>query len=261
MEKMKFGVQIYTIRDYLTTTPLFERSIRKIADMGYKYFQLSGEGEGVTTPKRLRELMDETGLVCGLTHWDDKEIVGNTEKCIEDHDIMGVNGIGIGGMPGEFRNYEGYSRFIEKYGPAVEKIHKAGKSFCYHNHWFEFERFENGKTGLEMLLEGMPEGFKFTFDTAWAQIAGIDCAAFIRKYSDKIFATHFKDLTVVDNNLQVTELLTGNMNFDAIVEACVQAGIEWNFVEQDTVRRYNLYDSIKVSLDNIMGRYGDYFLQ
>lgn len=258
MEKMNLGLQMYTIRDYCATKPLFERSMRKVAEMGYKYYQFSGIADDATTPERLKELGEELGMECGLTHWEDKEILEDTQRVIEMHDIFGCDGIGIGGMPREFRNYEGYNRFIEKYSPAIEEIGKAGKTFCYHNHWFEFERYANGKTGMEMLLEGLPKSFKLTLDTAWAHRAGIDCAAFIRKYPDRIFATHIKDITIVNDELTVTEVLTGNMNFDSIFEACKEAGIKWHFVEQDWVTNMNLYDSAKLSHDNLKERYADY---
>lgn len=258
MEKMKLGAQLYTLREYCSTSKMFKKTMKKVAEMGYKYIQFSGLPNDVTNDM-MKEWAEANGLIVGLTHTDDDLILNNTEKVIKEHDDLGCRGIGIGGMPREFRNYDGYMKFIEKYGPAIEKLKQAGKVFCYHNHWFEFERYENGKTGMEILLENTdPDGFKLTLDTAWAHRAGIDCAEFIRKYKDRIFATHLKDLTIINDELTVTEMLTGNMNFDSILEECQKAGIEWQFVEQDWIR-INAYDSMKISYDNLMARYPQYF--
>ena len=258
MEKMKLGLQLYTLRDYMCTPELFKKSMAKVAEMGYKYVQISGVADGLTNEEIIEHTIEKYGLGIGLTHWEDKEILEETEKVVEIHDRFGCDCIGIGGMPRPMRTYEGYSRFIETYGPAVEKIHKMGKKFCYHNHWFEFERYQNGKTGMEMLIEGMPEGFGLNLDTAWAHRAGIDCAQLIRRYPDKIHCLHLKDLTIVNDELSLTEVCNGNMNFDTIIEESVKAGVEWAFVEQDFITSMNAYDSVKCSYDNLMNKYPEY---
>lgn len=258
MEKLCLGAQMYTLREYCRTPKMYEKSMRKLSEMGYKYYQFSGVTDDVT-PQMIKEISERYDLKCTLTHWDDSKIISDTERVIEDHNIFGCEGIGIGGMPGEFRNYEGYEKFLDKYGRAIETIGKSGKTFCYHNHWFEFERYEKtGKTGMEMLLDMTnKDAFKLTFDTAWAHRAGVDCADFIHKHADRIFAVHLKDLTIIDNELTVTEMLTGNMCFDPIIKACVEENIKWQFVEQDWVR-INAYDSMKISYDNLMQRYANY---
>lgn len=256
MEKMKLGAQMYTLRAYMATPKLFPFAIEKVARRGYKYIQISGQCDEIT-PEMILAEANKHGLKIGLTHWDDDAIINDTDGVLEIHDKFGCDGIGIGGMPREFRNYEGYEKFLDKYGKAIEKIGKYGKHFCYHNHWFEFERYENGKTGMEMLLENAPEGFYLTFDTAWAHYAGVDCGQFIRKHGNRIFATHLKDLTVVNDVPKPAEVMEGNMNFDPIIEESYKAGIEWHFVEQDESRRW-IVDSLRISHDNLMARYGDY---
>ena len=256
MEKMNLGAQLYTLRAYTCTPKLFPRAVALVAEMGYKYIQFSGEGEGITPEMMLAEAK-KNGLGIGLTHWDDEAIINDTLGVLELHDKFGCDGIGIGGMPRSMRYYEGYDKFVETYGRAIETIGKYGKHFCYHNHWFEFERYENGKTGMDMLLEKCPEGFYLTFDTAWAHHGGVDCAEFIRKHGDKIYATHLKDLTIVNDEVKPAEVLEGNMNFDGIIRESLNAGIKWHFVEQDESRRNVIY-SLQMSHDNLMERYGDY---
>ena len=256
MEKMKLGAQFYTLRAYGTTPKLFAMAMYEIAKMGYKYVQISGQSDDITNETILSEAK-KNGLTIGLTHWDDDAIINDTDGVLEIHDKFGCDGIGIGGMPRPMRTFDGYKRFAEKYGPAIETIDKYGKHFCYHNHWFEFERYDNGKTGMDMLLEYCPAGLRLTVDTAWAHHGGVDCARFIREHGDKIFATHLKDLTIVKDEFKPAEVLEGNMNFDSIIEESLKAGIEWHFVEQDESRR-NVAESLKISHDNLMARYPEY---
>ena len=254
MNKLKFGTQIYTFREYCRTPKLFSKTMFKIAEMGFKYVQLSdGLGEEVTKEMLLEE-SQKNGLTVGLTHWDDDQIINNTEEVIEFHDRLGCDGIGIGGMPREFRNRDGYLKFIDKYGKAIEKIGKAGKHFCYHNHWFEFERFD-GKWGIDILLDNAPDGFALTCDTAWVARAGVDVAKFITERADKIYATHLKDMTIINDEVNLSEMLTGNMNFDPIMKAIAKSGIEWNFLEQDWINTMNTFDSVRVSRENMLNAY------
>ena len=142
----------------------------------------------------------------------------------------------------------------------VEKIKAAGKVFLYHNHRFEFEKFVSESTGkvanaLEIVMANTdPDGCKLTFDAYWAVAAGADAADFIRKNCKRIFSTHFKDMAVKNDAIVMTELLTGTMNYDAIMAACADAGIRDLFVEQDQVFMDSI-DSMKISHDNMKARY------
>lgn len=47
--------------------------------------------------------------------------------------------------------------------------------FTYHNHSHEFIRLENGKTAMEMLMEGLDsKNTTFVLDTYWVQHGGGD---------------------------------------------------------------------------------------
>lgn len=256
MEKMKLGAQLYTLRAYTATPKMFARAMYLVAYRGYKYVQISGQADCITNEMILSEAK-KNGLTIGLTHWDDDAIINDTLGVLEIHDKFGCDGIGIGGMPRPMRNFDGYKQFAETYGRAIETIDKYGKHFCYHNHWFEFERYDNGKTGMDMLLENCPSGLRLTFDTAWAHYGGVNCAKFIREHGDKIYATHLKDLTVVNDVPKAAEVMEGNMDFDGIIEESAKAGIEWHFVEQDESRR-NVSTSLKISYRNLMEHYSEY---
>jgi len=228
----------------------FAETIKKIAAIGYKYVQVSGIGSGVS-PAVIKQAANDNNIKVILTHSSPARIRNETEKVIEDHDIFGCDAIGVGGMFDYPGNPDGYKKFAEDFSPAIEKIKASGKVFLYHNHRFEFARFD-GKTGIDILLENTDKnGFKLTFDTYWAQAGGIDPADFIKKYSDRIFATHLKDMSVINDKPEMTEIYTGNMNFDRILKISKKNGVIWHFVEQDEVR-INAFDSMKISFDNLM---------
>jgi hypothetical protein len=61
-------------------------------------------------------------------------------------------------------------------------------------------------------------------------------------------------MTVINDTPVMTEMLTGNMNFDAVMAASEKTGVKWHFVEQDIVR-INAFESMKISHDNLKERY------
>ena len=250
MSELKLGAQLYTLREYTQNEKDFFETMKKIAAIGYKYVQVSGIG-GDITPVMIKKAAEDNGIKVILTHTSAEKIKNETEKVIEEHEIFGCNAIGIGGMFGHARNKDGYKLFAGDFADAVEKIKKSGKVFLYHNHRFEFEKYD-GKTGMDIILENTDkDGFKLTFDTYWAQAGGVDSADFIKKNHSRIFTTHLKDMTVIDDKQEMTEILTGNMNFAEILEVSKKTGILWHFVEQDEVR-IDAFESMKISFENLM---------
>jgi len=251
MSELKLGAQLYTVRKYTQTEMDFADTIKKIAHIGYKYVQVSGIGSGITADF-IKRVTEDYNIKVILTHTSPERIKNETDKVIEEHEIFNCPGIGIGGMFGTEKTGDGFKKFADDFAKAVEKIKAAKKVFLYHNHRFEFEKFAENQTGMDILLKNTDKtGFKLTFDTYWAQAGGIDPADFIKKHSGRIFATHLKDMTVINDKSEMTELLTGNMNFARILKVSEKHDVIWHFVEQDEVRM-DAFDSMKLSFDNLM---------
>ena len=250
MSDLKLGAQLYTVRQYTQNEKDFAETMQKIAAIGYKYAQVSGIG-GSISPYFIKQVCQDNNIKTILTHTSPARIKDETEKVIEEHSIFNCDGIGIGGMFGHERTQDGYKKFIDDFSPAIEKIKQSGKVFLYHNHDFEFVKY-NGKTGMDILLENTDkDGFKLTFDTYWAQYAEVDPVGFMENNYDRIYATHLKDMAVIDGKKEMTEVCTGVMDFNEILKVSQKNNILWHFVEQDEVRM-DAFDSMKISFDNLM---------
>ena len=102
---MKTGAQLYTVRAYTQTEGDFARTVKRIADMGYTTVQISAIGKEIR-PERVREICDENGLKIVLTHSDVNRILNDTDRLIEEHNILGCDCIGLGAMPEKYRSPE-----------------------------------------------------------------------------------------------------------------------------------------------------------
>lgn len=258
MKKLKLGLQLYSIRQHIQNEADFAETMKKVADIGYKYVQVSAIGD--VSAECIKRECEKNGLRVILTHWNPAKMRTDIDTVICDHDIFGCDAIGLGGLyiynePGKPFDFGSYAKFKEEFAPIVAKIKAAGKKFVYHNHRFEFEK-HNGKIDLVHLMDENPD-VDLVFDTYWSQAGGYDPALFIRKYGDRIHTVHLKDMKIVADKQQFTEILEGNINFDSVIEACLDKNIEYLMVEQDEIEMEDRFESVKLSYDNLMKRYGD----
>ncbi len=245
---MKIGAQFYTIRDFCKTPEALDESMKKVADIGYRHIQLSGvcAYEADWMARRLKAY----GLKADITHFDYGRIIHDPEGTIRFHDTMDCPYIGIGSNPRGV-NPEGLARMAEEARPAMGKIAAAGHKFMYHNHHFEFARYE-GKTFLDLLCETFPpEICGVTLDTYWAQAGGADPAQWLRKLAGRVDCVHFKDMVFspADNAVRMATVGSGNMNYGEILKACDDAGVRYGFVEQDNCYGEDPFLCLKKSYD------------
>ncbi len=246
---MILGAQLFTIRDYIQNERDFERSIKKISDIGYTTVQISGLGGGIKT-ERIREICDKHGLKIVLTHVGADRILHDTDKLIEEHNILGCDYIGLGMMPDKYISDYWFQYFVEDFQEPIKKIAASGKLFMYHNHNFEFEKMKEGRI-IERLLDAFPpEELGITLDTYWIQAAGADVLEWIKILKDRIPCVHLKDMTVKGFEQRFAPVLEGNMNFPAIFEALKETNAKYLLVEQDNSYGENPFDCLEKSYKN-----------
>lgn len=242
---MKVGAQFYTIRDHCKTLEDFSLSLRKVADMGYRYVQISGTCDYEAS--WLKAELDKNGLKCVLTHIPVPRLTGETEKVIADHDVFGCSHVGLGWYAfDEEKEDTSYANFLATYVPVAQKIREGGKLFMYHNHDQEFKRI-GGKIVLDKLMEDVPADIMgFTLDTFWAQAGGADPAQCLEKLAGRIPCIHLKDYAYGRKMAVVGE---GNINFDRVLEKAQAGGTEYLLIEQDDCNGEDPFECLRRSLN------------
>lgn len=229
---MKIGAQLYTVRTFTQTVSDFEKTMKRIAAIGYQTVQISAVGREVT-PQAAKEICDEQGLEIVLTHSDPNRILNDTENLIRDHEKMGCRYIGLGSMPEKYRTEEWVQEFCADFKKPAQMIRDAGMQFMYHNHNFEFEKFGE-KRILDYLLEGFePDEMGIILDTYWVQAAGAEVCPWIERLADRLKCVHLKDMGVFKGESIMMPVMEGNLNFPAIMKAFEKTGCEYALVEQD----------------------------
>ncbi|MDF2566635.1 MAG: Xylose isomerase domain protein barrel [Oscillospiraceae bacterium] len=91
-------------------------------------------------------------------------------------------------------------------------------------------------------------------DTYWVQAAGGDPAKWIKKLSGRLECVHLKDMAYIDKQRRFAPVYEGNMNFDAIIQACAEAKTEYLLVEQDDCYGQDLFECLRVSYENLKSK-------
>ena len=248
MSTSTIGLNLYSLRQFTQTPAEAAQTLRKVKKIGYDFVQISGFGP--IDPKELRKMLDSEGLGVCATHVSYPDLRDRMDEVIEKHKIWGCKNVGLGALPLELRNRDGFSRFAKEGTEFAAKLAKVGLTFSYHNHSFEFERFD-GRTGMEMIFEESDPKLLFAeIDTYWVQNGGGDPVAWIKRLKGREPLVHLKDMSVVDGKVVFGEVGEGNLNWPGILAACKDAGVEWHIVEQDS-SLHDSFDSVATSLRNL----------
>jgi len=138
----------------------------------------------------------------------------------------------------------------KKMNEIGEKLRKRGCTFLYHNHNWEFERF-NGEYALDILLrETDPMLVQTELDTYWIKKGGADPVAYLSKLKNRSPLLHIKDMEAGDEQF-FAEIGEGILDFHAIANVAEQIGVQWMVVEQDESRR-DPFHSLQISYDHLV---------
>ena len=245
---MRIAAQLYTVREFTQNEKDFAETIKKVKAIGYPGVQLSAHGP--ISAKFIADTCDKHGIEICSNHAPAPRLLNETDQVIAEHRLYKAEQIGLGMIPEEYRaDLAGVKRFISDFLPAAKKIKDAGMVFAYHNHEYEFGKFD-GKMIIDYLMDGFAEaGMQIILDTYWVQAAGCDPVIWLKKLAGKIPKVHFKDMTIVNREQRFAAIGSGNLNWPAIIDACHSSGVEWVIVEQDNSYGRDPFENLRDSYE------------
>lgn len=247
----KLGAQLYTVREFTQNLDGIKRSLEKVAAIGYPAIQISGFGP--VDPYDVACVVKDHNLTVAATHmaWD--QFLNSLDEVIEIHQLWGCKHAAIGGLPGEYYSLRGLEKFLAELKSISSTLAEAGIDFSYHNHNHELFKFE-GETWLRRLYNNVDPGLlKAEIDVYWIQAGGGDPSEWIRFCSGREPLLHLKDMAVgPDREQRMAEVGEGNLNWRSILQAAIEAGVEWYLVEQDHCYGRDPFESLEISYKNLL---------
>jgi sugar phosphate isomerase/epimerase len=152
-----------------------------------------------------------------------------------------------------------YKRVAERCNAGAALAKESGIQLAYHNHQFEFQPLEGGKSGYEVFMDEFSPEMKFELDVFWVKLGGLDPVELLGKLKGRVSQIHLKDLKAGLTLPQFgsvpadafKELGQGIIAMEPIIEAAALAGVAHAHVEQD--QSPDPVKSIGMSMDYLKG--------
>ncbi|WP_221936813.1 sugar phosphate isomerase/epimerase family protein [Alkalicoccobacillus porphyridii] len=252
MAQLPIALQMFTLRE--ETKEDFVGTLKKVKELGYDGVEFAGFG-GLEAAE-LKGILEDIDLKPFSSHVGIELLEKDAEEIIAYHKELGVETIVIPYLVPERRaSKEDYLKLAESLNHYGEKVKEAGMQLCYHNHDFEFEKYD-GEYGLDIIFSNTnPEYVQVELDTFWAEFAGVSAVDYMDKYKGRLPLAHIKDMVTTPKKT-FAEVGEGVLDIKAITSAAEEAGAKRLIVEQDVCQRPPL-ESVEISIGNlkrILGR-------
>jgi len=203
------------------------------------------------------------------------------DKIVKDCHTLDCDLLRIGMLPFEaMASLEKVIEFSREANAVAEKLKEEGIKLYYHNHHIEFTKYD-GEYLLDIIRREAPL-LGFELDVHWVHRGGLNPVEVIKDYKGKVELIHLKDYRVnrvpeaaledlyagnekafmhqFTDIIEFAELGTGSLDFKAIIEASLEAGVRYLLVEQDDQYGRDPFDCLKDSRDYLIDiGYGELF--
>lgn len=238
----RIGVQLYTVRDRMQQD--VAQTLQAVANVGYDEVETAGISD--LTPQQFRSLLDRFDLVSPSGHVPINDFRENLDATLSTARMLGQRWVVVPWLDESERTLAGYRRVAEELNRFGAAAREQGLRVAYHNHDFEFQPLEGGRTGYDILLaETDPALVDMELDLFWAVKAGRDPVDMFARHPGRFPLWHVKDMADMQGAQRMVDVGQGAIDFGRIFSRAEQAGLRHFFVEHDTPE--NSLSSIRTS--------------
>jgi sugar phosphate isomerase/epimerase len=248
MAKMNISVQLFTLRD--ATAVDLPRVLKAVKKIGYAGGELAGYGN-LASAAEVKQAFDDAGLKVSGAHVSIDALEKDLAKVIADSKTLGNKNVVVPYLGEERRkDAAAWKTFAGVMNDFGRKLAAEGLVLGYHNHAFEFEKFD-GKSGMDIFWENSdPKLVKAELDMYWIQHAGENPAAYLKKLANRCNLVHQKDMEPGEEK-RFAPVGTGLLDFKSISDAAAGLGVEWGVVEQDRCYDKDPLQNVELSFRNL----------
>ena len=238
--KGPLGLQLYSLRDQFAKD--VPGTLDKVRDMGFKNVELAGTYD--IAPEKFKKELDARGLRAVSGHFPYERFRDDLAGVVKEAKTMGFEYAGCAWFPhGDALDEPTCRQAIEVFNKAGEALAKENIKFFYHTHGFEFQPHGQGTLFDLMMEETQPKFVNYEMDVFWVVYGGQDPVKLLQKYGDRFQLTHLKGMkdgtptglhAAPVNGTSDVALGTGKIDYAPILRAAKEAGVKWNFIEDES---------------------------
>lgn len=229
---MKLSMQMYTVRDAYASDPW--GTLRNLRGLGLDYVEIGGTLDLAASEYKRR--LDEIGLKVSGNHVSVSRLESDFDGVVQENLALENRFVTVSTVDRSLWE-QGWRVVAKKLEGFGRRLAGSGLVLSYHNHAFEFA-LENGRPGLEVLYDAAaPDFVKAQIDTYWVAFGGKDPAETIRNLAGRVPTVHLKDGKVGGDQPVFLEAGEGDLDWDGILAACAESGVEFGAIEIDVCPR------------------------
>lgn len=216
MSQHPLSVQLYTVRDALSTDPA--AALERIAGLGFTTVELFGMVERVDI---FEELLPRFGLTASSAH---SSLLGrDLVPVLDAARRLGVTTVIDPHIAAEtWADSDAVVLAANELNSIAHVAADLGITVGYHNHWWEFGDLD-GSTALEAFADNLDPAVVLEVDTYWAEVGGVSATALLERLGDRVHFIHVKDGDISKDDSAQVAVGSGRMPVAAVLAAAPQA--------------------------------------
>lgn len=261
--RIPMGLELYTVDTAMKSD--FDGTLQKIAQIGYREIEFPWY-YGRRASDVLKSLKT-AALHCQSGLFSYEELSSDLSARIEFAQALNLKYMGCVMIPlpeaPDLRqaldklSLDDFKRYAELFNKMGEQTRKAGIQLTYHNHDFEFKKFD-GVVGYDELLRLTdPDLVQMEMDVGWVVWAGYDPVRYLREHPGRFSLLHLRDLKMdapyIPLEMHSVEVGRGVIDWKRLLAVARASGVQIGYVEQDPGTVPASFESAKVSFDYVYG--------
>jgi len=238
---MEVGIQVSSLKPLLMSDGHVTEAFAQMRALGCHVVQLQWIDPSVS-PEFIAETLVQNQMVSVSVQDFYDLILKNPDYYITLNAATQGKWLCVSRIPERLKTPSGLDAYIAELRDMQKKLDPLGQRLCFHPVSGDFTAVP-GMDAVEYLLDHMPE-LDICLDLYHLNRNCDDMPAFIRRYGRRICMVHFKD-AVGDKLVPAGQ---GSTNWNGVVDACLDVGVPYAFVEQERWDR-DPYECMKEAID------------
>lgn len=241
--KPLISLQLWSVQDACRDN--FSKVLETVKDYGYEGVEFAGYYD--YSAQGLKKKLADLSLKVSGSHIAFEALRDNYETTIAFEKEIGNTAIIVPYMDAETENE--WEEKILELKVIADKLKKDGFTLGYHNHAHEISNIPNVNI-LEKMIELIPD-IQLEVDTYWLAFAGVEVLPWLDKHQTNIKWLHIKDMLVVGEERESTELSKGILPLVDYMNWAKKADIQWVVIEQEAFQSLTPMESAAVNIKTL----------
>lgn len=225
---MHIGIQVSSLKPLLKTPGQVREACARMAALHCSHVQLQWIDPAVDI-RHIAAALAENGLTSVSVQDFYETVCSNLEYYVNLNKETGGTWLTVSRIPQRYKSREGLDMFAQELQRLQEQLAPLGQRVALHPVTADFTALPGFDT-VGYLLEQLP-WLELCLDLYHLDRNCADMPGFIRRYAGRIPMVHFKD---ADAGGRLVPAGSGLVNWQGVMAACREAGVEYAFAEQET---------------------------